>query len=75
MSDPATLLAILGRLHIARSRLASLRARCIERDPTTAEDALWTELEALIEQLERDRDAALEAMTGMTVEELREVIA
>ena len=75
MTAPATLLAIVGKLHIARCRCASLAARCIGRDPDAAEDARWTELEALIEQLERERDAALEAMTGMTVEELREVIA
>lgn len=69
------LLAIICDLRIARSRLTSLQARCDGRDPTAVEDALWTELEARIERLEAERDAALEAMTGLSVEELREVIA
>lgn len=69
------LLATICDLRIARARLTSLGARCIGREPTAVEDAQWTELEARIEQLERERDASLEAMTGLSVEELREVMA
>lgn len=69
------------KLHAARIvqsertiELLGLRARHEVRDLTLAEDAQWTAAQTMLDDSRRDLHAAILNLTGLSADELREVL-
>jgi hypothetical protein len=58
--------AIAQDMHINGMWLASLKAKCVGRDPDADEDASWTLLETKQEALQAEFCDTLHALTGLT---------
>lgn len=69
-SQPATITrslpAIAQEMHTNGMWFASLKAKCVGRDPDAGEDASWTLLEAKQEALQHEFCETLHALTGLT---------